>query len=179
MSYYVENLIKTVVERSQANTWENAVNEWTVEPYGESDGSNSVCACGKEDILYLFKITNIENGNEIYPIGSSCMKKFERKDINDLTSLYEQLYKLKKALNENKYLDFTSEFFTRKILAHFNDKGVYNSDYNNNNGTADYEFMVKMFNKKNKEDITPSQRKKINGIIAYQIKPYLRDKLNV
>ena len=178
MSKYTENLILTVIDHSQANNWEDAVKEWRVEPYGESNNGEATCVCGKEDLVYLFKITNIENGNELFPIGSSCMEKFEREDINAFTSLYVDLYQLRAALNANKYLDLSSEFFTRKILEHFYNEGVYNSERNGFDGYSDYQFMLKMFNKKYKEDITSGQNSKINGIIAYQIKPYLREQLD-
>ena len=50
---------------------------------------------------------------------------------------------------------------------------------NNNNfeGRKDYEFMVKMFNKKNKDSISLKQDKKIKAILLNSIKPFLQKKL--
>ena len=44
-------------------------------------------------------------------------------------------------------------------------------------GTNDYQFMLDMFNKRNKSEITEQQHRKIRGLIAYSIKPFLRERL--
>ena len=49
--------------------------------------------------------------------------------------------------------------------------------YNRYDGTNDYQFMLDMFNKRNKSEITEQQHRKIRGLIAYSIKPFLRERL--
>lgn len=39
------------------------------------------------------------------------------------------------------------------------------------------QFMLDMFNKRNKSEITEQQHRKIRGLIAYSIKPFLRERL--
>ena len=47
-----------------------------------------------------------------------------------------------------------------------------------NNGDEDYDFMLKMFNKRDKSSITIKQDKKIKAILLNSIKPFLQEKLS-
>ena len=49
------------------------------------------------------------NGNILYPVGSSCITKFDRKDLREKTSLMESQFKLLHAVEEGK-------LFSRKLL---------------------------------------------------------------
>ena len=49
--------------------------------------------------------------------------------------------------------------------------------YNDYDGKNDYQFMLDMYNKRNKSNITEQQHRKIRGLIAYSIKPFLRKRL--
>ena len=64
-----------------------------------------------------------------------------------------------------------------EVLERLYEEGAFNSKYNNYNGEVDYNFMLKMFNKRNKDDITVAQRKKIAAILLNSIKPFLQDVL--
>ena len=57
--------------------------EWDITDWDEDYYLETSCLCGKENLRYLFTITNRENGNRLEPIGSQCIKKFERKDLNE------------------------------------------------------------------------------------------------
>mgnify|MGYP006980738705 CR=1 FL=1 len=72
---YYQNLIKQVIDKSKAATWQDAVQEWEVFDCEEYEALASSCVCGKENLRYLFTIHNTNNGNVLYPIGSSCIKK--------------------------------------------------------------------------------------------------------
>ena len=37
----------------------------------------------KREYKYLYTIKNMYNGNILYPVGSSCITKFDRKDFRD------------------------------------------------------------------------------------------------
>jgi hypothetical protein len=41
------------------------------------------CICGKQHIKFVFTIANRENGNELYPVGSSCVRKVGRDDMDE------------------------------------------------------------------------------------------------
>ncbi|MBT9168302.1 MAG: hypothetical protein DDT19_01647 [Syntrophomonadaceae bacterium] len=57
--------------------------EYEVFDCEEDETLESSCICGKEELWYLFTIRNTRNGNLFYPIGSSCIKKFERDDLDE------------------------------------------------------------------------------------------------
>jgi hypothetical protein len=177
-SVYYNNLIQRVIDNSEASDWENAVLEWEVFDCEEDETLQSSCICGKEDLRYLFTIRNTRNGNTLYPIGSSCIKKFERNDLNEDVSIKEQLFKLLHAIERNKFIVLSSDLFSRKLLDYFYDQDVFQANnYNGFRPWADYEFLLKMFNKRDKDSISLQQRKKISAIIMNSIRPYLRSAL--
>ena len=178
-SPYAKNLIFKVIENSNSTNWEDAVHEWDIVGWDEDTEIQSACICGKENIRYLFTIKNKENGNVLEPIGSQCIKKFDRKELDEITAIYEDLFKLKNALSNNRYISLSSEYFSRKLLKFFYEENVFvASKYNNFNGKKDYKFMLDMFNKRDKNSITNPQQRKINGIIISQIIPFLEVQLD-
>jgi diphthamide synthase subunit DPH2 len=111
----------------------------------------------------------------LYPIGSSCIRKFERDDLNDDVSIKEQLFRLLHAIENNEYITLSSDLFSRKLLFYFYDEEVFRANsYNRFNPEVDYEFMLTMFNKRDKSSITTQQRRKISAIIMDSIRPYLQ-----
>ena len=173
-SAYLENLIMTVIEHSIGDCWEDAVKEWEIIDCIEDCSCTSRCICGKEDIKYLYTIENTLNGNRLFPIGSSCIKKFERADMREETVLCESRFALLHAVEENRYLSLSSELFSRRLLKALYEEGAFNTSYNSYRGKEDYEFMLKMFNKRNKDSITEKQDKKIKAILLNSIKPFLQ-----
>ncbi|MBR6609767.1 MAG: hypothetical protein IKK99_06075 [Oscillospiraceae bacterium] len=153
--------------------------EWGIIDCEEDDELESSCICGKENLRYLFVIKNDITGKVLYPIGSSCIKKFNRKDLNEQASINEQLFKLLHAVESGEYISLSTEFFSRKLLAYLYEDGAFtDNEYNNYDAKEDYCFMLDMFNKRNKDQITPRQHKKIRAIIVASIRPYLKEKLD-
>ncbi|WP_423363092.1 hypothetical protein [Mycoplasma sp. P36-A1] len=176
MSSYSENLLKTVIDNSEANNWDSAVLEWDILDCEEDDFNKSSCVCGKENIKYLYSIINTLNNNVIFPIGSTCITKFEREDLNEKTSINEKMFQLLHSIEDGKFISLTSEFFSRKLLTHFYEEGVFQANqYNDFNPEKDYNFMMKMFNKRSEP--TVKQARKVRGIIVAAIKPYLEELL--
>lgn len=172
------NLITTVIELSCGNTWERAVSEWYIYDCEEDEYHESSCVCGKENLRYLFTIKNMINGNEIYPIGSSCIRKFGRIDLNVETSIHEKLFQLFHAVENHEYISLSSKYFSRKLLQFLYEEGAFkDNEYNHYNGEDDYYFMLQMFNKRNKNSISFAQQRKISAIIMNSIKPFLNEKL--
>lgn len=93
-SLYLKNLKSAVLKYSDSSNWNAAVYEWEIYDVDEDDTLSESCVCGKENLRYLFTIKNKINGNILYPIGSSCIHKFERKELNDLATIKEQLITL-------------------------------------------------------------------------------------
>ena len=174
---YFNNLIMTVINASESNEWLDIVEEWEIYDCEEDADCSSKCICGKENIRYLYTIRNIYNGKMLFPIGSSCINKFERKDLRDETALIEEQFRLLHAVESNKYLSLSSEFFSRKLLRWLFEEGAFDTSYNQFDGEEDYEFVLKMFNKRDKDAITIKQDRKIKAIIMNSIKPFLQERL--
>lgn len=65
--------------------------------------------CGKEGIKYLYTIRNKINGEEIFPIGSSCIKKFNNDDLTSETELWKKEFALYHAISNNEFIKFEGE----------------------------------------------------------------------
>lgn len=179
-SLYVNNLIKQVLDASTRKTWEEAVKEWEIIDCEEDEQCESFCVCGKEHIRYLYTIRNKETGRTIYPIGSSCIKKFQRDDMDEEIAVMEGMFRLYRAIRNHERIELSSKFFSKKLLYALYEDGAFEpSRYNNFDGYNDYLFLLDMFNKKIKADISDRQQSKIRGLIAYSIKPYLSRRLKV
>ena len=175
---YYQNLIRRVLDESTTESWGIAVNEWDIVDCEEDEHCTSKCVCGKEKLRYLFTIKNRETDAILYPIGSSCIKKFERNDLDSKVEVQKDMYHLSHAIENGERIELDSNYFSKKLLYTLYEKGAFpDNRYNGNNGHNDYQFMLNMFNKRNKGDITQEQHKKINAIIAFSIKPFLREHL--
>lgn len=177
-SSYYNNLIQKVIDASEGETWDEAVGEWEIFDCEEDEDCSSFCICGKEGIRYLYTIRNVENGNLLYPIGSSCIKKFGNEDMDEEIAIREGMFTLFRAVRNNETIDLSSRYFSRKLLLALYQNGAFPATkYNYGNGHNDYAFMLDMFNKRDKSKITSRQQSKINAIIGYSIRPYLQGTL--
>lgn len=174
-SSYYRKLVETVLRYSDAGEWKSAVLEWCINDFEEDETLQESCICGKENLRYLFTIRNTINGNTLYPIGSSCIKKFERSDLDEEVAVKEQLFRLLHAIESRNFLVLSSDYFSRKLLRYLYDMGAFKATpYNDFEPYDDYQFMLDMFNKRNRSD---KQEKKATAIILNSVKPFLQDML--
>jgi len=169
-SSYVKNLTSKVIAHSDSNTWDEAVKEWSVVGFDIDPNSHGACVCGQNNLYYLYTIRNHENGNELSPIGSSCIRKFNRADLNTRVTTLEKQLDLLHALEHNTFIKLDSNYFSKKLLKYLFYNGAFEDD--NYDSMNNYQFMVDMFNQRKQP--TESQQKKINAIIIKNIIPYLR-----
>jgi hypothetical protein len=175
MSKHFEQLKHIVVERSVADEWALAVGEWEFYDVIEDFSASSTCVCGNEGLRYLFTIRNGNNNRKLFPIGSTCIKRFERPELYDVVVIKEKLFALLHAIERNEFLILSPEFFTRKLLAHLHELGAFKATkYNDFTPRKDYEFMLDMFNKRK---LSEKQNKKATAIILNSIKPFLQEML--
>ena len=160
------------------NTWEEAVQEWDIIDCAEDNSLSRSCICGKEQIKYLYRLHNRKTNQWLFPIGSSCIKKFQHKDLQEKTATTEAMFKLLHAVGNNQYPQLSSDLFSRKLLKELYDQGAFKAtSYNHYNPKNDYDFLLKMFNKRTKNSISTLQQKKITAILLNSIKPFLEQKL--
>lgn len=174
----IEQLTKIVLEKSEAKRWGDAIKEWDLCDTDEDEDASSVCVCGKTGIRYLHKIYNLVNHKTIYPVGSCCIKKFNRADLNEKITVKEKLFKLYHAVGTNQFLTLDTELFSRKLIKYLYREGAFESNNPNYLAETNYQFFLDMFNKRNKEDITPAQNKKIKAILLNNIIPFVKKQLN-
>lgn len=176
----MENLIFRVIDKSESTTWNESVLEWEIVDCEEDDELSLSCICGKENLRYLYTIRNKYNGSILFPVGSSCIKKFERQDLNEEIIVREGMFKLYRAIKSLRFIELSSDFFSRRLLNALYDRGAFvDNQFNYYNGQNDYLFMLKMFNKKNKNSISKLQQRKINAIIINSIIPFLKRELKI
>lgn len=90
----------------------------------------------------------------------------------------DQLFKLFRITDNNQNIILSSDNFSRKLPKYLYASGAFNpSMYNNYDSNIDYKFLVKIFNKRNKNAITATQYKKITAIVLNSIKPSLNNLL--
>lgn len=160
------------MSKSDARTWEVAVREWDIVDCVEDASCKGRCVCGKENIRYLFTIRNRCNKNTLFPIGSSCIRKFDREDLNEEVGVREGMFKLLRAIRDNQFIALNAEFFSRKLLKALYEKGAFlPNQYNDYDGEKDYLFMLDMFNKRKRPSVL--QQKKVRAIIVASIRPFL------
>lgn len=167
-------LFGSVMELSQANNWEDAVEEWEIVGYEEDDSCSSSCVCGKENLKYLFTIKNSVNGNSLFPIGSECIKKFQQDSLAEELKGWTDYIKLKNKIAETGRIELSAEYFSRCLLRFLLNQGAFSSNrYNGNNPRNDYKFMLDMFNKRDKGQFTPKQSAKV-GILLRSIAMFVQ-----
>lgn len=172
-----QKLINAIVDNSESTEWESAVQEWSMTACRIDSSCSSQCVCGQERIKYLFEITNFLNRNILFPIGSRCINKFGRKDLDEQVDVYEQMCRLLEAVKAGEYIALDSKLFSKKLIKYLYEHGVFQAtSYNLNNSYNDYKFLIDMFGKRNPP--TVHQQKKINALIIQNIIPYCRDNIN-
>lgn len=173
------NLKWAVIEASESDVWEDAVEEWDIIDCEEDFQQKSTCICGQDKLIYLYTIRNRCNGNVLFPIGSTCIQKFGRTDLDEIISVKEQMFHLVHAMEQGRYIELNSELFSRKLLRFMYEDGAFQATkYNGFDGFHDYEFMLNMFNKSGRGGISQKQERKVKAIIMNSIKPYLQKQLH-
>lgn len=164
-------LQKVVIENSESDYWEDAVDEWEIIDCNIDDKMKEICICGHEGLRYCFTIQNRYDYNQLYPIGSSCILQFGRSDLRQTVKIYEELFRIRtKHYNRER---ITLEDFSRKLLQFFLDEDTFKATrYNNYNPENDYEFMLQMFNRRS--ELTERRQAKVNAIIISSIIPYIQ-----
>lgn len=162
-----EALRDAVVGASHCQTWSDAVEEWEVVGLEEDPSGAGICICGQLGLVKLFTIRNNDSLMELYPIGSSCINHFGRSDLNQDVALLSGLAKLRSSFQRREQITLTGDYFSRAMLEYFYNRGVFpDSHWNNNDGWNDYNFLLSMFNKHQRDEITRKQLSKIYVLLA-------------
>ncbi|MEZ2390208.1 hypothetical protein AB6813_11780 [bacterium RCC_150] len=171
-----ETLKRVVEAESVASDFHHAVHEWSVVELEEHPTGEGECVCGQQNLVKMFTIRNHRNGAELFPIGSHCVNHFGREDLDLQVTVLSDLLSLRKAILEGKRITLTSEYFSRAMLKWPYDEGAFPADqWNDGDAERDYVFLVDMFNKRNKDDISRKQEAKIYMMLKHKVLPFVRD----
>lgn len=173
-------LFNEVISRSESDAWEEAVLEWDIVSEREDEDCAESCVCGHEHLRRLFTIRNRLNGNEIYPIGSTCIRKFERDDLNEdlecrrqALKLMHEAERLAKEQGKGKCVEIDSGFFSRRLIYYLFEQGAFRRGGRSyGDADRDYGFMYDMFNKRKLDE---GQRERTRELIRDYVYPWLRD----
>lgn len=175
---YYENFVSVILENSESKDWDEAKTEWDITNVYEDESLSESCICGKENLRYVYTITNRISGKSLYPIGSHCITHFENPDLNERIETDKQLFKLAHAINVHEEIDFSSKYFSKKLLKFLYDNEAFMANkYNHYNPKKDYDFLLKMFNMKNEG--STKQRDKIKAIYLNSIVPFVKEYVKI
>jgi len=170
------SLQAAVLSASERPDWSRAVHEWEVTGLEEDPTAQGICICGQLNLVKLFTIRNKRTGVELFPIGSSCINLFDRPELNYSVSVLADFAKIRQSLRDGKEVDLDKDHFSRSLLEHLYDQGAFTPDvYNNYDGENDLDFLLTMFNKRIKENITSRQRSKIYMMLTRKVFPFILD----
>ncbi len=96
--------------------------------------------------------------------------------MSETVDLKIALFNLYHAVAKKQFMQLDTQLFSRKLIDYLYRNGAFNNEKYNKDNTRD--FMLKMFNKRDKESIAPEQHKRINAIILNQIKPFVKHELS-
>lgn len=165
------SLPEEVIRGSRSKYFKEATQEWDITGRTEDPEASSYCVCGKHGLRYLFKITNRKTGATLYPIGSTCIDQFERKDLTQEVAFTQAKFKILQATQQGK-LSLRGSLFSRNLLAHLYDEGCFQPNkFNGFDANKDYQFLVDMFNKRSEP--SEKQQRKIWVLLHKTIIPYL------
>ena len=113
-------LVDEILKKSNANTFEKAIEEWYVSGVSIDEARESSCVCGQDKLCYLYEITNRINGENLFPIGSSCITKFGNSRLNEEIDFYNCIVRINNAINNNTTIirinNMDNNFFLNFIL---------------------------------------------------------------
>lgn len=173
-SHKFNTLARAVLDGSQASDWTEAVHEWVVVDLDEDPAATSSCVCGHPELRYLFTIRNEHTQSVLFPIGSSCINHFEREDLDRQINVLGDLLRLRKVIQAGDHIELTSKLFTRAMLEDLYEHSAFTPDqYNGGDGERDVDFLLKMFNKRDKTAITRKQHYKIQALLQTKVIPFV------
>lgn len=165
-----------IIKKSESKEWKEAVKEWEVDESCRTNESRVACICGKEKIKNKYKLVNKKNKKYIYPVSKKCIKKLGRDELNREVNTIEEMKRLEESIAEGEYLSIESGKLSKKIIDQLYKEGAFEGNkYNKFNGKNDYEFVVKMINKRNKNSISEQEEKKLKAIMM-EMKKYIKGK---
>ncbi|HFI0039267.1 TPA: hypothetical protein ACGOZY_001929 [Streptococcus suis] len=168
------NLQAIVISLSLADNWEEARQEWTKVKLEKIDKTmESKCLCGKAHLQKVYSVSRTDLSNiKLSPIGSSCIKKFQNKELTKSLKKAEREYRLRSSS------EFSSlkEILDLDSLEEYYQKGYFKADRGNRyDPWNDYQlFKLALSRKQSERQLAFHKMERI----LYVVNDYLRPELN-
>ncbi|HFU4451578.1 TPA: hypothetical protein ACGPAN_001668, partial [Streptococcus suis] len=168
------NLQAIVISLSLADNWEEARLEWTRVKLEKIDKTmESKCLCGKAHLQKVYSVSRTDLSNiKLSPIGSSCIKKFQNKELIKSLKKAEREYRLR----TNSDFSSLKEIMDLDSLAEYYQKGYFKADRGNHfDPWNDYQlFKLALSGKQAERQLAFHKIERI----LYVVNDYLRPELN-
>lgn len=167
-----KKLRSAVIEASQSDNWERAVQEWQVISVEEDPRGTGTCVCGKNPLVYLYIIHNWRTKQTLVPIGSKCVNLFGVEELDLSVDVLHRLLKLRTAYATNRSIALTGDYFSRNVLADLLHNGAFPPNgFNRQSGDNDYKFLLDLFNQR--QEITPNEGRKVWVLLNRTIRNFV------
>lgn len=125
MNELSNRLVEKIIEQSDSTDWINASHEWYDSDMVVDSTMSESCICSQPNLKYQFTIKNKVNGNELFPIGSECIKFFQDEVMTNSTQIRLDVQALVDHVSASKYISYDSPLFTRKVLKYLHEHGAF------------------------------------------------------
>ena len=175
-----KSLHDTVLQDSQANTWDQATKEWNEVSLIFNGIGRSNCICGNA-IKYAYELFNNVTGQRLFPIGSDCVRHFHRLSLDQQLEEEEKLLRklenlTRKAKKKEKFKVNKSDFDER-LLKWFWEKGVFKANRGNQFAPEkDYQLFLEVFQGGSWTKAEPKKKARLEEVLEKCIKPFLLGK---
>ena len=171
MEVYVKMFQGAVMAASEAYEWESAKNEWYIAACRHVHEKEGHCICGHQALNFMYTLKNRVNGQELFPVGSSCVGLLENDDENRTAAAYRTLFRLKPAALYNGY-DSLKILFSRGLIDLMWRLGVFvPRDDNDFDAYEDYIFLREVFSQR--KEPREGQKRKVKRLLELVVIPWL------
>lgn len=136
--------------------------EWDVLSQEDIGTPDETCVCRHEGLRYLNTIGNKVTGATLFPIGSTCVKKF---DNDAMTTSMGDLYLLGEAAAAVRSGSLNREVYSRRLIELLGLLEVIEPE--------NVRFLLRLFNRGPNYEMPRHVAKQVEKVVTTQIIPYL------
>ena len=175
-----KNLYDAVLEASKADTWEQATKEWSEVSLIFNGIGRSNCVCGNA-IKYAYELFNGVTGKRLFPIGSDCVRHFQRisldQQLEEEERLLRKLENLTRKAQKKEAIRVNKTDFDERLINWLWKKGAFKSNRGNQfSPEKDYQLFLEVFQGGSWTKAEPLKKARMEEVLEKFIKPFLLGK---
>lgn len=161
-SSWARRLLGTAVDLSEGESWAQAKSEWKVLYEDDAGGPTETCVCGHEGLRYLNMVGNRITGARLYPVGSSCVERFD----DDRIAEEQADARAVRVLRQHAVAgDLDRPHYSRRAIDALHRERVIDA--------AEHALMRRLFNKGPKAQIPEHDAALLRAVVSRRVMPYL------